>query len=104
MYSLGPRPALIREPETSTFGHAFEVELWELPIDKFGWVGGSKGQVSGLASPTPPASPMPTLKQHRRHPSHGKNALSHALPLAYTHTPGAIQLQAHPNVKTFLPD
>lgn len=36
MYSLGPRPALIREPENSTQGLAFEVEVWEVPIEQFG--------------------------------------------------------------------
>jgi hypothetical protein len=36
MYSLGPRPALIREPEASSSGKSFEVEVWEVPIDKFG--------------------------------------------------------------------
>lgn len=37
MYSLGGlRPALIREPPTSAAGAAFEVEVWEVPIDKVG--------------------------------------------------------------------
>ncbi|GBF99243.1 allophanate hydrolase [Raphidocelis subcapitata] len=36
MYSLGVRPALIREPESSTAGAAFEVEVWELPIENVG--------------------------------------------------------------------
>ncbi|KAI8468535.1 MAG: hypothetical protein J3K34DRAFT_426766 [Monoraphidium minutum] len=36
MYSLGPRPALIREPEASASGAAFEVEVWELPIEAVG--------------------------------------------------------------------
>lgn len=36
MYSLGPRPALIREPEASTAGAAFDVEVWELPLEAVG--------------------------------------------------------------------
>jgi hypothetical protein len=38
MYSLGVRPALIREPEASTGGAAFEVEVWELPLENVGCV------------------------------------------------------------------
>jgi hypothetical protein len=36
MYSLGQRPALIREPEPATDGLAFEVEVWELPVENIG--------------------------------------------------------------------
>ena len=38
MYSLGPKPSLIREPPGSTRGASIEVEVWELPIDKVGCV------------------------------------------------------------------
>ena len=36
MYSLGPKPSLIREPPGSTRGAAIEVEVWELPIEQVG--------------------------------------------------------------------
>ncbi|WIA09865.1 hypothetical protein OEZ85_010079 [Tetradesmus obliquus] len=36
MYSLGPKPALIRQPEGSP-GGSLELELWEMPIEKVGF-------------------------------------------------------------------
>jgi hypothetical protein len=36
MYSLGPKPALIREPQGSKSGKAIELEVWEMPIEKVG--------------------------------------------------------------------
>jgi hypothetical protein len=37
MYSLGGlRPALIRQPEASSEGLAFEVEVWEVPLEAVG--------------------------------------------------------------------
>lgn len=36
MFSLGPKPALMRQPEGETGGAAIEVELWELPIESVG--------------------------------------------------------------------
>lgn len=36
MYSLGPKPALIREPAHSDKGAQIELEVWELPIEKVG--------------------------------------------------------------------
>uniref|UniRef100_A0A383W6A3 Allophanate hydrolase C-terminal domain-containing protein n=1 Tax=Tetradesmus obliquus TaxID=3088 RepID=A0A383W6A3_TETOB len=36
MYSLGPKPALIRQPE-GTPGGSLELELWEMPIEKVGF-------------------------------------------------------------------
>lgn len=40
MYSLGPRPALIRQgADVSSCGgegHAFEVEVWAFPIERVG--------------------------------------------------------------------
>jgi hypothetical protein len=38
MYSLGPKPALIRLPEGATGGSAIELEIWEIPIEKVGYV------------------------------------------------------------------
>lgn len=35
MYSLGPKPALIRQPAGKT-GSSIELEVWEMPIDKVG--------------------------------------------------------------------
>jgi hypothetical protein len=35
MYSLGPKPALIRQP-AGTPGGSIELEVWELPIEKVG--------------------------------------------------------------------
>ena len=35
MYDLGPKPSLIRQQEGED-GYAFELELWELPIEAFG--------------------------------------------------------------------
>lgn len=35
MYSLGPKPALIRQP-TGTAGGSIELEVWEMPIEKVG--------------------------------------------------------------------
>lgn len=35
MYSLGPKPALIRQPSGTT-GGSIELEVWEMPIDKVG--------------------------------------------------------------------
>jgi hypothetical protein len=35
MYSLGPKPALIRQPEGSG-GGSLELEVWEMPIEKVG--------------------------------------------------------------------
>lgn len=37
MYSLGPKPALIRQPQGSTDGNSIEVELWNIPIEKVGY-------------------------------------------------------------------
>eukprot|EP00877_Chromochloris_zofingiensis_P013544 jgi/Chrzof1/8443/Cz03g10250.t1 len=37
MYSLGPKPALIREPAHSDKGAQIELEVWELPIEKVGY-------------------------------------------------------------------
>ena len=39
MYSIGPKPSLIRQPEGSTTGAAIEVELWDFPIENVGCVG-----------------------------------------------------------------
>jgi allophanate hydrolase len=36
MYSLGPRPALIRQGAEGVCGHSFEVELWSFPIERVG--------------------------------------------------------------------
>jgi hypothetical protein len=36
MYSLGPKPALIRQPEGSSGGGSLELEVWEMPIEKVG--------------------------------------------------------------------
>jgi hypothetical protein len=35
MYSLGPKPALIRQP-AGTPGGSIELEVWEMPIEKVG--------------------------------------------------------------------
>jgi allophanate hydrolase len=43
MYSIGPKPSLIRQPEGSTTGASIEVELWDFPIEKVG-CGGAAGQ------------------------------------------------------------
>ena len=37
MYSLGPKPALIRQP-AGAGGSAFELEVWALPIEAVGCV------------------------------------------------------------------
>jgi allophanate hydrolase len=36
MYSLGPRPALIRQGADGLCGHSFEVEVWAFPIERVG--------------------------------------------------------------------
>lgn len=36
MYSLGPKPALIRQP-AGTAGGSIELEVWEMPIEKVGY-------------------------------------------------------------------
>jgi allophanate hydrolase len=36
MYSIGPKPALIRQPEGSTTGASIDIELWDFPIEKVG--------------------------------------------------------------------
>lgn len=35
LYSLGPKPALIRQPAGEA-GASIELEVWELPIEKVG--------------------------------------------------------------------
>ncbi|KAF8069651.1 atzF [Scenedesmus sp. PABB004] len=37
MYSLGPKPALIRQAPGSAGGGSIELEVWELPIEKVGY-------------------------------------------------------------------
>ncbi|PNH08428.1 Allophanate hydrolase [Tetrabaena socialis] len=36
MYSLGPRPALIRQGADGQCGHGFDVEVWAFPIERVG--------------------------------------------------------------------
>lgn len=36
MFSLGPRPALIRQGSDGVCGHSFEVEVWSFPIERVG--------------------------------------------------------------------
>lgn len=35
MYDLGPKPSLIRQMQGQK-GHAFEIEVWEVPVEKVG--------------------------------------------------------------------